>query len=71
MRPFCRLDNGRKVKKGRHELDNRWIVPCNPYLCQKLDCHINEKVCATIKAVKYIHKYVYMGHDRAQVEVTR
>lgn len=60
-----------RVKKGRHELDNRWVVPYNPYLCQKFDCHINVEVCATIKAVKYIYKYVYKGHDRAQVEVTR
>lgn len=46
------------------------MVPYNPYLCQKYDGHINVEVCATVKAVKYIYKYIFKGHDRAQVEVT-
>lgn len=65
-----RPDNGRTVTKQGHSLDNRWVVPYNPYLCQKYDCHINVEVCATVKAVKYIYKYILKGHDRAQVEVT-
>ena len=28
------------------------------------DCHINVEVCAGIRCVKYIHKYIYKCHDR-------
>nr|GMD14732.1 ATP-dependent DNA helicase PIF1 [Ipomoea batatas] len=45
-------------------LDNRWIVPYNPQLLLKFDCHINVEVCASIKSVKYIYKYIYKGHAR-------
>ncbi|XP_027167961.1 uncharacterized protein LOC113767954 [Coffea eugenioides] len=45
-------------------LDNRWVVPYNPYLLAKFDCHLNIEICSTIKAVKYIYKYIYKGHDR-------
>ncbi|XP_031090920.1 uncharacterized protein LOC115995912 [Ipomoea triloba] len=48
-------------------LDNRWIVPYNPQLLHKFDCHINVKVCASIKSVKYIYKYIYKGHDRVSM----
>ncbi|RFU23627.1 hypothetical protein B7463_g12712, partial [Scytalidium lignicola] len=49
--------------------DNRWIVPYNPYLLQKFNCHLNVEICNTIQAVKYIHKYVYKGNDRSTLAV--
>ncbi|XP_031099719.1 uncharacterized protein LOC116003920 [Ipomoea triloba] len=48
-------------------LDNRWIVPYNPQLLLKFDCHINVEVYASIKSVKYIYKYIYKGHDRVSM----
>ncbi len=45
--------------------DNRWVVPYNPYLTMRYQCHINVKVCSSITVVKYLYKYVYKGHDRA------
>lgn len=71
--PYRRRDDGRQVAryvKGRDivYLDNRWVVPYNPYLSLKYDAHINVEVCATIQSVKYIHKYIYKGSDRAIVE---
>ena len=36
-----------------------------------VDCHINVEICASVKAIKYIHKYIYKGHDRTTLEVTR
>lgn len=45
-------------------LNNRWVVPYNPYLLARFDCHINVEVCSTIKAVKYLYKYIYKGHDK-------
>ena len=34
------------------------------------NCHINVEICSSIKAVKYLFKYIYKGHDRASVSVT-
>jgi hypothetical protein len=45
--------------------DNRWVVPYNPYLTMRYQCHINVEVCSSITFVKYLYKYVYKGHDRA------
>ncbi|XP_022849873.1 uncharacterized protein LOC111371960 [Olea europaea var. sylvestris] len=61
---YRRVNNGRKVKVRGQWLDNRWIVPYNPYLLAKFNCHINIEICSTIKAVKYLYKYVYKGHNR-------
>src|SRR5208282_4065787 len=35
---------------------------------QKYNCHINTEVCASIKSIKYLFKYVYKGHDCANIE---
>ncbi|KAK7089794.1 hypothetical protein V1264_024238 [Littorina saxatilis] len=66
---YRRSDNGRTVVKGRNEVDNRWVVPYNPYLTKKYNAHINLEACTTVKSVKYLFKYVYKGHDSASVEV--
>ncbi len=44
-------------------------MPYNPYLSLLFNCHINVEVCTSVAAVKYLYKYVYKGHDRAQVDV--
>lgn len=31
------------------------------------NCHINVKVCSSIKAIKYLFKYIYKRHDRASI----
>ncbi|XP_042952259.1 uncharacterized protein LOC122289344 [Carya illinoinensis] len=61
---YKRSDDGSTVKIRGHDLNNRWVVPYNPYLLAMFDCHINVKICSTIKAVKYFYKYIYKGHDR-------
>ena len=48
-------------------LTNKYMVPYNPYLCQKYNCHINVEACMTIAAVKYLYKYIYKGHACADV----
>jgi len=82
-RPFCdvtvqgkdsypvyrRREDGRKEKVRGHELDNRWVVPYNPYLLRLFNCHINVEACGSIKAVKYLFNYIYKGHDRASVAI--
>ena len=43
------------------EIDNRWIVPYNPYLSKKYNAHINVECCQGVASIKYINKYVYKG----------
>jgi hypothetical protein len=50
---------------------NRWVVPYNPYLCAKFNAHINVEICSHVGVVKCLYKYVYKGHDRAALEVSR
>nr|XP_027075846.1 uncharacterized protein LOC113699685 [Coffea arabica] len=60
---YRRMGDGKKVKVRRFTLDNRWVVPYNPYLLALFDCHMNVEICSTIKLVKYLYKYVFKGHD--------
>ena len=60
---YRRRNDGRTVTvKGVH-LDNRYVVPYNPWLCHKYDCHI----CLSVASIKYLYKYVYKGHDRVVI----
>ncbi len=67
---YRRRDTGHIVLVHGIELDNRWVVPHNVYLLTKYDAQINVEVCNNIRAVKYLFKYVYKGHDRATVEIS-
>jgi len=50
---------------GRHEVDNRWVVPHNEALLYLMDgAHVNVECTATIKACKYIFKYTHKGADK-------
>ncbi|XP_028059217.1 uncharacterized protein LOC114262950 [Camellia sinensis] len=46
------------------EVANKDVVPYNAYLSKRFNCHINIEVCAGVRCVKYIHKYIYKGYDR-------
>ncbi|CAH9123552.1 unnamed protein product [Cuscuta epithymum] len=67
---YRRRDTGITVEVRKHKLDNRWIVPYNSHLLRKFDCHINVEVCASVRSVKYIYKYVYKGHDRVSMSLS-
>lgn len=58
---YYRPDDGRTFRVGNHTLDNRWIVPHNPYLSAKYDCHINVECAASVRSIKYIFKYIHKG----------
>ena len=47
-----------------HSIDNHWVVLYNPYLSGCYECHINAEVCVSVCATKYIHKYIFKGHDQ-------
>ncbi|GMF41132.1 unnamed protein product [Phytophthora fragariaefolia] len=73
--PVCRrrLRTPGVLKFRGREYDNatiiQWVVPYNPYLSQKYNCHINVEVCTTLTAVNYLYKYVYMGSDKAVITI--
>ena len=72
---YRRRDDNRVVEKrgkyGKTFLDNRSVVPYNPYLSQKYNCHINVESCHNVKAVKYLYKYIYKGHDESSVPINQ
>jgi hypothetical protein len=58
-------------KTNNPRVDNRWVVPYNPYLSLKYNSDINLEFCASIASVKYLFKYIYKGHDCANIQIGR
>ena len=59
---------GKQTKKNKtRDIDNSWVVPYNPYLTKRYNCHINVEICISAKATKYLYKYVTKGPARAMV----
>ena len=67
--PSYRRRKGVTFEKGDFVFDNRHVVPYNKYLTLKYNCHINVESCQSIKAIKYIFKYIYKGHDCASINI--
>ena len=61
---YRRRNNCQQYSIRGQEINNRDVVPYNSYLSRLFNCHINVEVCARIRCVKYIYKYIYKGHDR-------
>jgi hypothetical protein len=51
------------------DIENQWVVPYNPVLLRLFDAHINIEHCNSIKAIKYICKYINKGSDQATFSV--
>ncbi|XP_057310222.1 uncharacterized protein LOC130648202 [Hydractinia symbiolongicarpus] len=66
---YHRPYNGRTVRIRNFDVDNRWVVPYNPFLCKKYMAHINLEACVSIKSVKYLYKSIYKGYDTAYIEI--
>ncbi|XP_028089713.1 uncharacterized protein LOC114290036 [Camellia sinensis] len=64
---YRRRNNGQVHTVRGQEVDNRDVVPYNAYLSKLFNCHINVEVCAGMRCVKYIHKYIYKGYDRTMM----
>ena len=62
-------DGGHTHQTKHRTIDNRFIVPYNPYLIYKFNAHVNVEVCATVKAYKYIFKYIHKGPDKTTVQI--
>ncbi|KAL0021630.1 hypothetical protein WJX77_001364 [Trebouxia sp. C0004] len=66
---YRRPDNGRYVMRNNVKLFNDMVVPYNPALLLKYNCHINVEVVSNVRAVKYLYKYILKGGTRAAVEL--
>ena len=66
-------DGGRviSIKRGgiTFEVTNANVVPYNPYLSLRFNCHINVEKSNSARNTKYLYKYVLKGPDRAMVSV--
>ena len=51
---YRRRENLRYLGVASAKLDNRWVVPYNPYLCIQFNAHINVEICSTVSADKYL-----------------
>ena len=61
----------KRVNQQDVEIDNSWVVPYNPWLLRQLQCHTNVEICASIKSIKYVLKYVHKGCDQATFQIQR
>ncbi|XP_070023030.1 uncharacterized protein [Nicotiana sylvestris] len=52
---YKRRNNGKFANIRSQFLDNSWVVPYNPYLLSKFNCHINVEVCYIL---------ICKGHDK-------
>lgn len=68
---YCRRDNGLVLTMNGKQLDHKDVIPYNPYLIKIFNGHINVEVCARLRCVKYIHKYIYKGHDQETIVLGR
>jgi hypothetical protein len=58
-----------RVRGQDFTVDNRWIVPYNPFLSLKYNAHINIEVVIRFSCVKYLYKYTCQGSDRVMVRL--
>lgn len=60
---YARPNDGRSYEVRGFMLDNRWIVPYNPFCTLRLECHINVECAVCFGSMKYLNKYIDKGGD--------
>ena len=66
---YRRRNTGLCVYKSGVPLDNKYVVPYNPYLSKKYNAHINVEICSSVQSCKYLYKHVYKGPDMASIGI--
>jgi hypothetical protein len=56
--------------QGVFHATNAHVIPYSPYLTLKYQCHINVQICTSVRAVKYLYKYLFKGADRVTATVS-
>jgi hypothetical protein len=60
---YKRWNDDRYVKKGKIELDNRYVVPYNIDVLVKYQAHIGVEWCNMSRSAKDLFKYIHKGLD--------
>ena len=60
-------DGGNTGTKRDTEINNKWVIPYNPYLLMKYRSHINIQYVVSIASIKYLFKYNFKGGDMMTV----
>jgi hypothetical protein len=68
---YRRRQDGITLEKSRATMDNRHVVPYNPFLLMKYQAHINMEWCNQCTSIKYLFKYINKGYDRITAAVAR
>ena len=50
-------------------VDNKWVVPYNPFFSLKYGAHINVEAVNSVEAIKYLYKYVTKDRDNVAFTV--
>ena len=61
---YKRRNDGKYIDRNGVALDNRYVVPYNPYLLLKYQAHLNIEWCHQSMFIKYLLKYINKGYDR-------
>jgi hypothetical protein len=60
----------KKIRGKEYLFTNEDVIPYNPYLFLKYDCHINVEFVNTIAPIKYLFKYFHKGPSMASASIT-
>ena len=61
--------NLRMKNNTQYNVENKWVVPYNPFLSLKYSAHINVEMVNSVEAIKYLYKYITKGHDKVTFTV--
>jgi len=64
---YKRCNDGKYIDRNGVALDNKYMVPYNPYLLLKYQAHLNIEWCNQSMSIKYLFKYINKGYDRITV----
>ena len=62
--------DGGNGKRFKYDFTNKDVSSYNPYLAMKFNAHINVQIVSSVKAVKYLYKYVYKGNSKINFSVS-
>ena len=67
---YSRPQNSQSYEVKGTMISNQSIVPYNPWLSAKYNCHINVECLASFATLKYVNKYIHKGSDHTTVQVS-
>ena len=67
---YSRPQDGRTYVVKGTAISNQLVIPYNPWLSTKYDCHINVECLASFATLKYVNKYIHKGSDRTTLQVS-